>query len=358
MVIGSDPQRIEAVAADWLAQRDAGRWGPDDQQALELWIARATLHRVTFLRLEAAWNRAEQPRTTSSPATDQLGVVQSVPPRVNLQLAPVALTSPYAVKKAARFPWRLVAAIVVAVSIGSLAYHLLEDGPSAQQLTQVESTAVGEQRKLQLADGSIVELNTDTRLRYAVDAGMRTVAIELGEAFFDVVHDAKRPFTVLAGPYQIKVLGTRFGLRFDGQVLRAVVLDGRVQVAQVDVSTMSNRDLAPLAVLQQGDVLAASVRRAPVVSRVPLERLEDTLGWRRGELVLNDFTLAEAAAEFNRYNLRQLVLTDAAVARLRVGGRFDPRNVGQFARLLASGFGLTVLEDANRIVVSSTRTGS
>jgi transmembrane sensor len=182
--------------------------------------------------------------------------------------------------------------------------------------------------------------------------------IERGEAYFDIAHDSHRPFIVQAGIFQIKVLGTRFGVRFDGTAMHTLVIDGRVQISRTTQGAAAASATQTVAVLQPGDALAADSDRAPTVSRQQLATLEDALGWRRGELVLNDMTLAEAAAEFNRYNQRKLVLADVAVAQVRVGGRFDPHNVVQFAQLLATGFGLNVREEPDRIIVTGSRTGN
>ena len=57
----SDIAKIEADAADWLtSQRDSGNWIQSDQAAFEAWLSQSSLHEVAFLRLEAAWARADR----------------------------------------------------------------------------------------------------------------------------------------------------------------------------------------------------------------------------------------------------------------------------------------------------------
>ena len=83
------------------------------------------------------------------------------------------------------------------------------------------------------------------------------------------------------------------------------------------------------------------------------ETLRDLLSWRSGTLVFNDVTLEDAAAQFNRYSRRKLVIADAKAANIRIGGSFDARNLDAFARLLNSAYGLKVQTAEDRISVSS-----
>src|SRR5262245_47319648 len=53
-------ETIEAAAGDWLARRDSGEWSEADQRRLDEWLNASTLHRVTYLRLEHAWERAQR----------------------------------------------------------------------------------------------------------------------------------------------------------------------------------------------------------------------------------------------------------------------------------------------------------
>ena len=83
---------------------------------------------------------------------------------------------------------------------------------------------------VRLADGTQVELNTNTRLHADVNGLSRTVMLDSGEAYFDVVHDAKRPFTVYAGNRRITDIGTKFSVFRDGDDVRVTVREGKVRV--------------------------------------------------------------------------------------------------------------------------------
>ena len=92
-------------------------------------------------------------------------------------------------------------------------------------------------------------------------------------------------------------------------------------------------------------------RNGVLVRSVPVADAERYLEWREGFLTFDDTSLAEAAAEFNRFNARKLELADATVAGLRVGGNFRWSNAEGFARLLEQGFPVRVERHPERIVL-------
>jgi transmembrane sensor len=174
----------------------------------------------------------------------------------------------------------------------------------------------------------------------------REVWLDEGEAFFDIAHDARRPFVVHAGSQTVTVLGTKFSLLRDGDQLRVAVLEGRVQVkAPRGNPTVLTRDDAALA--ERDNVL---------VTRKSTQQLKAGLSWMQGKLVFDQATLADAARQFNRYGRKQLVIEDDAAARIGIGGVFDADNVEAFARLLHVGFGLEVDVVGDEIRVSSPGT--
>lgn len=94
----------------------------------------------------------------------------------------------------------------------------------------------GGEHIIKLADGSVVHLNSDSRLRYPVAFGQGARNVELeGEAFFEVAKDAARPFTVTVGGMQLRVTGTRFNIdgHHDGYV-ETVLVEGGIAIKAVD----------------------------------------------------------------------------------------------------------------------------
>lgn len=205
------------------------------------------------------------------------------------------------------------------------------------------ATERGERELVTLADGSQLTLNTATQVRTAVTTQGRQVWLERGEAFFDIAHDAKRPFVIHAGKQTVTVLGTKFSLFRDGEQLRVEVLEGRVQV-QTNQGQPTVLTHADAALADAGGVL---------VTRQSQQQLTASLGWLQGKLVFDEVSLGEAARQFNRYGSKQLVIKDETAAHILIGGVFDASNVEAFARLIHAGFGLDVQVKGEDIEVSS-----
>ena len=309
-------EETEMTAAAWLARQDRDLT-PVEAAELDQWLAASTLNRVAYLRLKAAWRRADRLSALKDPAAS------TDTPRTAL-LRPLAAIA--------------AAALLLAMGVGSWQWwHAPRE--------QVFATAVGKMQMVRLADGSRVELNTDTRLRTDVTAARRVVTLDSGEAYFDVVHDAARPFVVYAGNRRITDLGTKFSVFRNGDDVRVTVQEGRVKVDVLDRPAVD----APV-VAEAGHTVMAKGSETLVFAK-PDTDIDDDLAWRSGMLVFNQNTLAEVADQFNRYNSRKIVVEGSA-RRIRIGGSFKADNEEVFVLLLHRGFGLSVDNQGTRIVVS------
>ena len=179
-----------------------------------------------------------------------------------------------------------------------------------------------------------------------MSGGKRKVWLDKGEAYFDVHHDAARPFTVMIGHARITDLGTKFTVRRSQARLDVALIEGR---AQFDNGAIGSDERS--AVLKPGDVAIATTDTLAVARRSN-ENLKAALGWRRGVLVFENTELAAAAEEFNRYNRKKLIVADAHAARLKIGGTFPATNVDAFADAAQAILGLHVQTRNNEIVIS------
>lgn len=311
---------IEARAADWLMrQHDCDGWNADNQAALDTWLAQSPAHLIAHARLNSAWAYA-----------DRLAALRNSPAdtKSKRRILPVVV--------------RVAAALSVAaiVSVIVLSSSLLVAGQ------HIYTTAVGGHQSITLADGSRIELNTDTSLRTAVAADHRTVWLDRGEAYFQIKHAAARPFVVMAGDRRITDLGTEFSIRRDANRLEVALVSGRAWFDQAD-----GQARAPSMLLTPGDVVVTAAGKM-TVSKETTRALSNELGWRRGVLVFNRTELAEVAAEFNRYNRHKLVVADPGVARITVGGTFEINNVGAFADVAKEDIGLHVEQRGDETVIS------
>jgi transmembrane sensor len=307
-------EQTETLAAAWLAREDRGL-APQEQLALDAWLD-TSLNRVAYLRLKSVWVRADRLTVLKSP-------LPQARPRVSRR--PMVLAA-------------IAAALTVMLATGGyLTWRLQTDRAFA--------TGIGATQQIQLADGTRMELNTNTRVHTDVTAAQRAVTLDSGEAYFDVVHDAKRPFIIYAGNRRITDLGTKFSVFRDGDDVRVLVREGEVRVDLLDKAATSTPVVA-----QAGHAVIAKGGETLVLAK-PDQDIANALSWRSGMLVFSQQTLAEAAEQFNRYNEKQ-ILVEGDARKIRIGGSFKADNVDVFALLLRRGFGLSVNDEGGRIVVS------
>ncbi|MFZ6846326.1 FecR family protein [Undibacterium sp. RuTC16W] len=322
---------IEAEAASWVAKQDnVEAWTPIDETTLQVWLSQHTAHRVAWLRLRQSWNRANQmhrlPPETARNIDDIQTLAIVAPRRLGIRL----------VTKAAY--------LCGLALIGILAFR----GNETKQSEERYVTAVGARQELTLEDGSHVILNTRTRARAVVNGDERKFWLDEGEAFFEIEHDPLHPFVVTAGQDRITVLGTKFSVRHEGGVTRVVVVEGRVAVDSADASTL--KGAAKSTMLARNDSAVSEMGKT-TVAKVTSQMREQELSWRDSVLIFDNKSLAEIAAEFNRYNRRQLVVKSDA-GTLVVSGKMDVHNVDGFVRLIHTGFGVVVRAEGDQIYLS------
>lgn len=322
-------------AAEWLAQRDSGHWQPADAAALEAWLASDTRHRVAWLRVQAAWQESGRLQALGAgwnePGVPARGYWHSPPSSRHEQMLQVARQLPVRPRHVSGRRTARLAGAVMLVTAAVLAHW------GWRSYTHVDvaayRTAVGEVRQQRLADGSVAILASNTKIDVRLARRQRDVALAQGEAIFEVAKDAQRPFSVAVEGYRAVAVGTRFSVRRDHHNLRVVVTEGTVRL---ETPTTDGRT-PPSSLLPAGSV--ALVHDGSVLVRsLALADAGQLLNWQSGWLVFRDTPLADAVAEFNRYNTRQLQIADAEVGALRIGGSFRWDNEATFVRLLEAGF--------------------
>jgi transmembrane sensor len=308
---------IELRASRWLAARDAGAISPEQAEEFNRWLDADIRHRVAYLRLEASWKRAEKLR----------------------DLKPLDRgADPDLLARATRRRWPLaLAASLIAVSLAGAW------GWQQYFSWQRFETQIGGFERVVLDDGSVIDLNTNSDVRVRFDGAQREVRLVRGEGRFQVAPDAQRPFTVAAAGAAVRAVGTAFTVRLhDSAQVDVLVSEGKVAVASEHVAHPS-----PLIAGEAAVVLPDRVS----VSRVEAQLLERRLAWTDGRLEFRGESLGEAVQEFNRYNRRQILIQNAELAKLRVGGSFTATDPGSFASALGSAFDIRVIEDGQNIVL-------
>jgi len=203
---------------------------------------------------------------------------------------------------------------------------------------------VGEERSVRLADGSMLTLNSRSRVRIEFTKSARTVDLLEGEALFHVAKNPARPFIVRADGTFVRVIGTEFDVNKRNSGTVVTVVEGRVAVVPDPAQARHSGSTAvrsadpeesrsPAAgqvpahdeknqtvILSAGEQIKVAIGAAPQPTRTDLT---SAMAWTRGRVILDSATLEEIADEFNRYSERRLTTEDHGETPLRLSGVFS-----------------------------------
>jgi len=219
------------------------------------------------------------------------------------------------------------------------------------------STAIGEHARVSLPDGSTLDLNSGSLARVDYSGAARVIRLERGEGFFEVVHDAHRPFWVLAGGSWVRAVGTAFNVYLHHAGVEVTVSEGMVRVGSAQRLANGARPdetlaAAATAVLTAGE--QADIEEGVTATRqLSTAQVQRSLTWREGTVYFENRPLGEVIAELDRYTTLKVAVRDQSLARLPVGGTFrtSPEGAEALLSMLEHGFGLRVHHEDERAVV-------
>jgi transmembrane sensor len=299
---------IEADAARWVVSVDRD---PSLRHELDAWLAGDRRRVGAYFRAEAGWKHL-----------DRASVLAVDAPEAKPLLRRRGVIGGLGV---------LAAGFAAAV----VAPHLL---------AKRYGTALGEIRRVPMSDGSVVAINTSSELEVSMQPRLRAVKLERGEAWFAVAKDPSRPFIVESGQVRVRAVGTAFSVRKREAGSDVLVTEGVVEVWTQDGKSPPRRVFA-------GERVFAENSAGVLIPPEADADLTRQLAWRDGQIVLDGQTLAEAAAEFNRYNDRKIEVADARLADERFVGWFRTNDPEGFAEAAATTFNGTVSVRGDAIVL-------
>lgn len=337
---------ISDAAARWLIELE-GRTQPEIWDRFQVWMDADPRHRAAFIRLRVAWNRTDVLKSLR-PANGMVDADLLGEAGLTAMDSPPSSVRPLRADPSDRLASelfsprrRLLAAAAALAAAGLLAWlGIQRAGWSTHQ------TGVGSREQITLADGTKVDLNTNTLLNVRMTAERRDVALARGEALFHVHPDPARPFYVSAGGTLVRAVGTAFSVRIhDPASTDVLVEEGKVAVGATTTTTDTNFD-NPLLLESASKVSAGQMARvrgnSVSIESLPARDVTRRLSWTSGHLVFQGETLASAVEEFNRYHQRQIVIADPALRDKQVGGNFATWDEASFLAALQKSFGIRV----------------
>ncbi|WAC61365.1 FecR family protein [Brevundimonas sp. SL130] len=322
MSIESFDARDDRAAALWADEKQGGGWTPARQSDLDAWLAgrpdRQRLldqHEALIADPAVLWAARRAAHRTVKP-----GLFASTPVWMKVW-APAGLAA-------------CVAGAALFGATSSLRGDLIVGRRGAPQAVA-------------LADGSAVRLNGASQVRVLLGDTERRLRLD-GEGFFEVAHDAGRPFTVEAQGVRVTAVGTRFNVDSletpDGPMVEVVVFEGAVDVTPSKGGVVRIRAGERARVLK-GDVQRASLRQAEAETDFP--------SWAKGWLELDEATLISVIGDLKRATGVEVSLSDPQLGRALVSGRFSYENPENALAAIARLHGLRLTrKDAGQYLLS------
>lgn len=325
--LDSLPRDPYEAAAYWHELHREDDISDEEKAQFDTWLQANPDHAVAYQAIVASWDGMAEMASDSRIAA----------------MREVALVTCRDKRRYWRNGWAVAAVLLLAV-LGGL-WHYNPYIFSAKPVERFYQTAVGERSSVDLADGTILKLNTASRANVYYNSEIRRVSLIAGEAMFHVAKDPSRPFVVMVGNRRVTAVGTAFNVRLtEDDEVRVTLLEGIVDVAS-DMPADKGRsipDQVRTNRLKPGEQLIAP-RSGPVVVRQA--NLADVTSWLAGRLVFEDDRLADAIAEVNRYSQITLVLADADLADLPVSGVFDVGRPTNFVDVITQFYDLSARKE-------------
>lgn len=326
MMANSPDEQTLRIAADWWMRLRDPKGGEHATEQWLAWVEEDDAHLAAFERVTAL--------------AQALGSLDAI--------SRDTLVAEFAPAPAPRRWWPLGAAAAAAAAVllvgGYLGWNLLLP---AEVAPQEYASAIAAQRDVTLDDGSRVALGGATRLTARFSRERREVELAQGEAYFEVVHDADRPFVVHAGDLRIEDIGTAFDVRRTGGHVTITMAEGRVRI--VDLASGRRRSLEAVA----GQAVSYDPRRASL--SVTRADPGTAAAWRHARLAFDNEPLSVVVANINRYRVQPVRIADADLEPLTFTGTVNTLAIDDWLQALPQVLPLKVSEAGGQTVLSDAR---
>lgn len=354
------------AAAEWLIRLGEPDLQESDIDAWNAWMEASPLHVQAFEDVHLLWDaaadvsseqvvaarRSQKDALAPATATDVArGIGHEAPaplPAITgAVFQPRATTTPTRMARPSgnRRRWMAVAAsvAVLAATLGLVQFT----GPGAP--TELHLSAdIGVPRKVELADGSRVDLDAGSQLVVQFTSQRRQVELVRGQAYFSVAKDPARPFEVRADGALAQALGTHFSVAKRSDSVQVVVSEGHVQVSDLRDNT---HGIVNHVVQLRADQGASLIEGGPLDGPIALDA-SSSLAWLQGRVVYRGEALGNVVADLNRYSTLPILLDGSQLAKRRVTGRWSTNDVDTWLESIAQALSLSIVrgKDSIRLV--------
>ena len=394
-----ETQTIDQQASEWLAKLDAENPSAEVLAAFKDWVNATEAHRIAFEEMVAFWD-------------DMNILTQAVLPREQLQAKAIQKTAQEPIQELIQEPnqtaltrllsplqalfthstvstraicTRAISTLSTKAAFATvmLTIGLLITTSLWSPAPKLYITDIGEQKTIELADHSIVQLNTNSRLEVDYSDDYRRLTLVQGEAHFDVAHNPDRPFEVYAGQGLVRAIGTSFTVHMRKIDVEVIVTEGTVEFDRTDSTavakqpktqinvtaiqgplntetgnsatgnsetSVSTNPAKPSLKVEAGNMLTYSANDLDDIKQLVASQIEQQLAWRKGMLMFQGEPLQNVVDEVSRYTDLKIIIPERSAREMKVGGLFKVGDTESLFEALRDGFDIHVKEVSSNVV--------
>lgn len=290
--------RIDSIAQDWFLLISSGSPTDDECQRFKQWLLTDLRHQQAYDELSSLWTDMDALR-------DDLAAQINIDTSAKTPSGNISASTSQSPEPTKRPALCIRNAFWASAMAACLAFLVIALPDIQTRLNADFQTAAGEQARVELADGSIAWLNTDTAIDVQFEQDQRRILLLKGEAQFEVISNPERPFSVLARDGSATALGTVYAVRDEGDAAVVTVSEGKVNVASPIPKANETKPGASVIVQRGEQVRYAQGAALGKVTKVSISR---ELSWRNGFITIHNQSLADALAEIDRYHPGRILL--------------------------------------------------
>ena len=401
-----ETKTIDQQASEWLAKLDAENPSAEVLAAFKDWVNATEAHRIAFEEMVAFWDDMNiltqavlpreqlQAKAIQKAAQEPIQELIQEPNQTALTrlLSPLQALFTHSTVSARALSTRALSTRAISTKAAfatiMLTIGLLITTSLWSPAPKLYITDIGEQKTIELADHSIVQLNTNSRLEVDYSDDYRRLTLVQGEAHFDVAHNPDRPFEVYAGQGLVRAIGTSFTVHMRKIDVEVIVTEGTVEFDRTDSTAVaqqpktqinvtaiqgplntetgnsatgnsetgnsetsaSTNPAKPSLKVEAGNMLTYSANDLDDIKQLVASQIEQQLAWRKGMLMFQGEPLQNVIEEVSRYTDLKIIIPERSAREMKVGGLFKVGDTESLFEALRDGFDIHVKEVSSNVV--------
>jgi transmembrane sensor len=339
-----DQTKHHVEASQWLSSIDAGL-DETEKHEFQAWLTSNVKNRDAFQYLAHLWDDM-----------DDLS-----------RLADIFPDDGQVERKHSGASWSIAASI--AVVLISITLYVGKGYMHQGDLVKSYETSIGEHSSVNLPDGSVLVLNTNSLAKVSYKDAYRLITLERGEINIDVAHDESRPLSVKAGDNVVQAVGTAFNIELlADSKFELIVTDGQVRVGDrknfevtlariprgPNSAKLTKRGNVPVRLdedslsISKGERIVISAQNLKGVENFPTApskiaefEIQAALSWRQGNLTFIGESLENAISEISRYTSVKFEFDSEELKNVRIAGMFKSGDVNGLLLALEDSFNIS-----------------